>query len=377
MPFKFNVNREDFLKAVSAQLNITSKKGTLAILANVLLDVRPDHIVLTCTDLEIGLKQTIPAEVFESGILTLPAKKLFELARESGSTMISFKEIDNYWVEISADSSLYRLAGMAAHEFPQFPAYNEENMVSIESGILADLVDKTVYSIAQDKENMFTLTACLLQKVKQNDLFYLKMITSDGHRLTIMTKEIESNFENLHLNPITLIPRRGVQEIRKFCENKISFIFGVEEKQAVLKSDDSLLIIRLLEGDFPDFQGLLSNLQSKENQIHINRLRFLEGLRRINLFTEDLFHAIKIDIQENKMILTSQNADFGSAKDEFEIDYDGTPLSLGFNCRYFIESLQVMEGKTITANIKNHESPCMITSEDDVGFTSVIMPMKI
>jgi len=376
MAFQFNVNREDLLKAVGAQQNITNKKGTLAILANVLIDVGTDHVVLTCTDLEIGLKQTLPAEVFTTGTLTLPAKKLFELARESGSTTISFKETDNCWVEISAGSSLYRLAGMVADEFPQFPTYDEENMVEAESEIFNDLIDKTIFSIAQDKENMFTLTAGLLQKVKNDDQLFLKMITSDGHRLTIMSREIDSGFDAMRMNPLTLIPRRGVQEIRKFCENRTKFLFGIEEKQAVLKSDDSLLIVRLLEGDFPNFQGLISNVP-KDNAIHINRLRFLEGLKRINLFTEDLFHAIKIDIQGNKMILTSQNADFGSAKDEFDIEYTGKNLSLGFNCRYFIESLQVLEGKTITANISSHESPCIITSEEDPGFLSVIMPMKI
>ncbi|MCL2789527.1 MAG: DNA polymerase III subunit beta [Desulfobulbus sp.] len=376
MGFQFNVNREDLLKSISEQQNITNKKGTLAILANVLLEVGQNSVVLTCTDLEIGLKQTIPAEVFETGTLTLPSKKLFELARESGSTTISFKEMDNYWVEISAGSSLYRLAGMATDEFPQFPTYNEESMVRVESEILADLIDKTVFSIAQDKENMFTLTAGLLQKEKKDNKLFLKMITSDGHRLTIMNKEVDDSIDNLHINHITLIPRRGIQEIRKFCENKTSFLFGIEDKQSVLKSEDSLLIIRLLEGDFPDFQGLLKTL-SKDNSIYIDRLRFLEGLKRINLFTEDLFHAIKIDIQENKMVLTSKNSDFGSAKDEFDIDYSGNNLSVGFNCRYFIESLQVLEGKIVTASIKNQESPCMITSEEDVGFLGVIMPMKI
>jgi len=298
------------------------------------------------------------------------------LARESNSTIIEFKELDNHWVEITAGSSLYRLAGMLADEFPQFPAYDEHNMVQIESEVMADLVDKTVYSIALDKENMFTLTAALLQKVKKDDHLFLKMITSDGHRLTIMRREVDASLDDLHMNATTLIPRRGVQEIRKFCENKNVFSFGIEQKQAVLKSEESLLIIRLMEGDFPDFQGLL-NVLSKENSAYINRLRFLEGLKRINLFTEDLFHAIKIDIQDNKMVLTSQNADFGSAKDEFTVDYTGKPLSLGFNCRYFIESLQVMEGSVITASINNQESPCMITSEEDAGFLSVIMPMKI
>jgi DNA polymerase III subunit beta len=376
MGFQFNLGRDDLLRAVSAQQNITSKKGTLAILSNVLVDVRPEHVVLTGTDLEIGLKQTIPAEVLQTGILTLPAKKLFELARESGSTTISFNELDNHWVEITAGSSLYRLAGMVADEFPQFPAYDEHNMIEIESASMADLVDKTVFSIAQDKENLFTLTSAMLQKEKKDDHLYLKMITSDGHRLTIMSREVDASLDALQMNGNTLIPRRGVQEIRKFCENKNKFSFSIEEKQVVLKSEESLLIIRLMEGDFPDFQGLL-NILSKDNSIYIDRLRFLEGLKRINLFTEDIFHAIKIDIQENTMVLTSQNADFGSAKDEFNIEYSGENLSMGFNCRYFIESLQVMEGKTITASINNQESPCMITSDEDNGFLSIIMPMKL
>ena len=376
MAFQFNMGRDDFLRAIGAQQNITNKKGTLAILANVLLEVKPNQVVLTGTDLEIGLKQTIPAEVLETGTLTLPAKKLFEVARESGSSSLSFKELDNNWVEITAGSSVYRLAGMVADEFPQFPDYDEQNMIQIESAVIADLVDKTVFSIAMDKENMFTLTAALLQKVKIGDKLYLKMITSDGHRLTIMSREVEASLDNLKMNSTTLIPRRGVQEIRKFCENKNLFLIGIEEKKAVFKSEDSLLVIRLMEGDFPDFQGLL-NVLSKDNSIHIDRLRFLEGLKRINLFTEDLFHAIKIDIQKNKMVLTSQNADFGSAKDEFIVDYSGKNLSLGFNCRYFIESLQVMEGNIITASINSQESPCMITSDEDTGFLSIIMPMKI
>jgi len=376
MAFQFNINRDDLLRGISGQQNITSKKGTLAILSNVLLEVVEEQIVLTGTDLEIGLKQRIPAEVLASGVLTLPSKKLFEITRESGSTVLSFKELENQWVEITAGPSVYRLAGMVADEFPQFPDYKEEDMVVMESGIMIDLVEKTIFSIAQDKENMFTLTAAMLQKVNVDDQIFLKMITSDGHRLTIMNKEVDASIDTLAFQPTTLIPRRGVQEIRKFCENRHTFSFGLEEKQAVLKSDDSLLIIRLMEGDFPDFQGLL-NILSKDNSIQINRIRFLESLKRISLFTEELFHAIKMDVSENKIVLTSQNADYGSAKDEFEVIYAGEPLSLGFNCRYFIETLQVMEGKIITASINNQESPCMITSDDDPGFLSVIMPMKL
>ena len=376
MAFQFNISRDDLLKAISTQQNITSKKGTLAILSNVLLEVGHDKVTFTGTDLEIGLKQTVPAEVLSPGTLTLPAKKLFELARESGSSVISFKEDEKNWVEITAGPSVYRLAGMISDEFPQFPEYNEEAMVSVDSTIIADLVDKTIFSIAQDKENIFSLTAALFQKVKEDDKLFLKMISSDGHRLTIMSKEVDDSLDSLELNPITLIPRRGVQEIRKFCDNADSFSFGIEEKQAVLMSTDSLLIIRLMEGEFPDYQSILKGLSS-DNIIIIDRIRFLESLKRINLFTEDLFHAIKMEINDTNMVLTSQNADFGSAKDEFTVEYEGESLSMGFNCRYFMDTLQVIDGDVIKASIKSDESPCLITSDDDEGFISVIMPMKL
>ncbi len=375
MSFHFNIAREDLLRAIGAQQNITNKKGTMAILSNILLQVEQNQIIFTGTDLEIGLKESISAEIFEMGEITLPAKKLFEVARESGSTTISFKEKDNNWVEITAGSSFYTLAGMKSDEFPQFPEYDDNKLIEIESIVIGDLIDKTIFSIAQDKENMYSLTAALLQKVEDEGKQSMRLISSDGHRLSIMNKYTE-NITDLTLNPVTLIPRRGIQEMRKFIEGTDTISIGFEEKQAILKKNNSLLVIRLMEGEFPNFENIIKVI-SMDNIIFINRINFLESLKRINLFTEDMFHAIKIDIKGTKMVLTSQNADFGSARDELEVEYSGEPLSLGFNCRYFIEALQVMESNVIKAAISSDESPCLITSDEDEGFLSIIMPMKL
>ncbi|NLZ16851.1 MAG: DNA polymerase III subunit beta [Desulfobulbaceae bacterium] len=370
------VHRDDLLKAVNAQQNITNKKGSMAILSNLLLEAADNQLTCTGTDLEIGLKQTIAAEVVEPGCITLPAKKLFELARESGSADILIKEQDNAWVSIEAGPSNYRLAGMDPQEFPQFPPYNQEALLSLDSEILAEMIDKTSFSIALDKESIFSLTAALLQKHEEQGKFFLKMITSDGHRLTTMAREVDEGLSKMEIPPSTLIPRRGIQEIRKFCENRDSFLFSVEEKQVVLKSETSLLIIRLMKGDFPDFASVIKNI-SHENEVQINRVRFLEGLKRMNLFTEDIFHAIKISLAENTMILNSQHAEYGSATDSFAVQYTGDTVELAFNCRFFIDTVQVMEGDIIKATIQNKKSPCMITSEQDAGFLSVIMPMKL
>lgn len=375
MPFHFNIAREDLLRAISAQQQITNKKGTLAILANVLMEVKNNEIIFTATDLEISLKQTVPAEVFETGSLTIPSKKLFELARESGSPTLNFKEGEKNWINITSGSSTYRLAGMMTEEFPQFEQYNEEDLVETEGEVICDLIDKTIFSIATNKENVYTLNAALFQQLIENEKTIYRMVTSDGHRLSIMQREVQGaplpNFEKF-----ILIPRRGIQQIRKFGEEQDTFLLGVEHKKIVLKSDDALLVITLMEGEFPDFENIL-NFISKDYNIIINKILFIEALKRINLFTEGEFHAIKFELNNNQMVLTSEHADFGSARDEIAIEYSGEELSIGFNCRYFMDALQVMEGEDIQASISSNESPCLITSEEDEGFLGIIMPMKI
>lgn len=376
MAFHFNIARKDLFKVIGNQQNITGQKKTLAILANILIEVKENEIIFTGTDLDISLKQTISGEIFEQGTLTLPAQKLFEITRESSSEFISFKEEDNDWVTITSDSSVYKLAGIKSDTFPQFPEYNQNSMVKIESSVMIDLIDKTIFSIAKDKENMFTLTAAMLKKNEDGEKRSFQMVSSDGHRLSIMNREVGNSVDALDMNSIILIPRRGIREIHKFCEDNDSILIGFEDKKIILQLNDSILIVSLQEGDFPDFKPLFEMI-NKENIIYINRVNFLESLKRINLFTEDALNIVKIEVTENLMVLISQNSDFGSARDELEIEYSGDSLSLGFNCRFFIDALQVMEGDIINACISSDESPCLITSADDDGFLSIIMPMKI
>jgi DNA polymerase III subunit beta len=375
MPFHFNIAKKDLLDAISAQQNITNKKGNMAILSNVLMEVRGSEVIFTGTDLEVSLRQTVPAEVFEGGTLTVPSKKLFELVRESGSETINFKEEDKNWIRISAGSSTYRLNGMLTEEFPQFEYYNEQALADVEAEALCDLIDKTSFSIAADRENMYSLTAALLQKREEEGKTVLRMVTSDGHRLSIMHREA-AGMAGMDFGQSILIPRRGVQQVRKFCEELDSCRIGVDQKKLILESERSVLVIRLMEGDFPDFENILKALP-QDNSMFINKNLFIESLKRINLFTEDIFHAIRFEAQGNRLILTSENADFGSARDEIEITYSGHDLCMGFNCRYFIEALSVLEGDAISAAVSSDESPCLISSAADPGFLGIVMPMKL
>jgi DNA polymerase-3 subunit beta len=131
-----------------------------------------------------------------------------------------------------------------------------------------------------------------------------------------------------------------------------------------------------MNGDFPDYKNII-NMIKKEKCIEMKRVQFMNSMKKMNLFTEDRYNAVQFQIKPGKLILSSQSMDIGSAKDEIAITYDDAPLKLGFNGKYFIETMQVMSSETIKAYINSEESPCMIQGDDDPGFASIIMPMKI
>ncbi len=376
MALNCTVNKTTLLEGLSGLQNITNKRGTLAILSNILIETTNDHLILTATDLEVGLRLKVAAEIISMGSLTLPSKKIFEIVRESGSDTISIEETENSWVVITAGLSTYNLAGMASDEFPQFPDYDESSFLAFEANIFSELIDKIIYSIANEQENVYSLTAVLFEKEKRDDISYLRMISSDGHRLSIMEKDVAVNIDELKLNPVTLIPKKGIYEIKKFCENRDSVELSFEEKQMVIMDDDAVMVIRLKQGDFPQYNAIVQAVQLNQ-KIEIDRITFLDSLKRINIFTEDMFHTIQLNINNGEMILSSQNADLGNAKDIIEITYSGEPLSLGFNCRYFIEALQVMECDVVDAYINSNSSPCLMKSDMDEGFTSIVMPMQL
>ena len=216
----------------------------------------------------------------------------------------------------------------------------------------------------------------IYEKEKIEDRYFLRMVSSDGHRLSIMQKEVFTNLEKMELNEVTLIPKKGLQEWKKFCENRDSVDISFEKKQLVIRDKKAIMVIRLKHGEFPQYSAIIKAVELT-NCLKINRIPFLESLKRINIFTEDIFHTIQLNIDKGQMILSSQNADLGNAKDELSITYEGKPLTLGFNCRYFIETLQVMDCEIVDAYINSNSSPCLMKSEEDNGFISIIMPMQL
>ncbi len=371
------IEQQDIYEGLYNLQNITNKKGTLSILLNVLIETTEEGIFLTATDLEISLKTFINAEIKKEGRVTLPAKKFFEIVHASTEdSKIEIEEKDNSWVNIKSGDSTYNLAGMPPDEFPSFPQYEKNKFTTIESFIFQDLIEKTLYAAANEQENVYTLTSLLFQKESIEKNNYFKMIASDGHRLSVMSKNVLSNIDDISIKETTLIPKKGIQEWKRFCDSKDTIDISFDKNKVVLKSDKTVMFIRLKDGDFPNYKAII-NAVNKDNCIKVKRKTLLESLKRINLFTEDRFHTISLKINNNVMVLSSENIELGNARDQIKVEYNGEPLDLAFNCKYFIDTLQVMEGEYINAYINSKTSPSLIESEEDPGFISIIMPMQI
>jgi DNA polymerase-3 subunit beta len=373
---KINILRNDLFINISNLQNVTSKKGTIAILANILIETSTESIVLTATDLEVGIRIQVPAEIINHGSITLPARKFFEMIREINDDHIHLEVLENKWVKISTNSGNYNISGTDSEEYPSLPEFKNDILSSISCHIIAEAIDKTQFSIAQENDNQFNLMGVLFEKEIRDDKKYIRLISSDGHRLSFFEREIDTDISKLVIDNIILIPKKGMLEVRKLCDHNDFMEIGFDNKQAIFKSDKTIIFIRLLNGEFPNYRNIFKSI-NKKVYIEIDRINFISSMKRINLFTEDLYNSVNFYFSSNLLTLTSQNMDIGSAKEELIINYKGDDLILGFNGKYFVESLQVMNSNKIKAYINNEKSPCLIEGNDDPGFMSIIMPMKI
>jgi len=376
MSLVVNIAKDDLLSALAFIQNITTKPGTLAILSNILIETKNDIVELTGTDLEVGVKQKVPAEILSAGSITLPSKKLFEIVRESSDDHIHLEVQDNNWVKIVAGASNYNVAGMASEDFPTFPEYIEENLITLPAETIKDIIEKTIFSVASDSESTFILTGLLVEKEENEESHSLRMVSSDGHRLSLMKKNTEKDISSFQIGKTTIIPRKGAQEIKKLCEKSEIVSIGFEKKQAVLKSDNTTVIIRLMNGDFPDFRSLLDVIDM-DKFIEINRNSLLNSMKRMNLFAEEKFNIVKWNMENNVLTLTSQSMDIGNAQESIPIEYSDDSITLGFNGRYFVDTLQVMTSETVKIFLAGPGKPCLLKSEKEPDFISVIMPVEL
>ena len=370
---KLRLKKEELLKGVSQTQSIAEKRSSMPILSNLLLDVHEGQLAITATDLEITFRGTYEAEIIEEGRITVPARKFFEIVRILGDEQIYLEETDNYNLVLEGARSKYQLHGLSPEDFPPMPEYEGVNFIDVPSDKLMDMIDKTIHSIAVE-ETRYNLAGVFFEKMLYPDKGMVKMVSTDGHRLSLAEKEME-NLDDLEMEKGVIISKKGVAEMKKMAETVSSVKMGFTGNSGVVLGDRMVLVTRLLEGRFPDYNMVIPKKNNKV--MSTGRKDLLDMMRRVSVMSSDDFKAVKFSLAAKELTLIAVNPDIGEARDSLPVEYEGDLVEVGFNPRYFIEALSSLKSDIIEVSLLDQDHPCKLTAPEEKGFIGVIMPMKI
>jgi DNA polymerase-3 subunit beta len=327
--------------------------------------------------LETGIKRELTASVHQNGKASVSAKKIYEIVRELSDEIVHIQKKENHWITLQCGKSVFNLAGLDPDEFPSLPAYQEDYFSNVSTSLMRELIEKTVFA-ASNEESRYHLNGILLLQSKQGGKEILRMVATDGHRLSLIDRESQ---KIRGIEKGIIIPKKGVLEIRKIIGDKdgeegMDLYF--DRTHGFLKLGKSLLIIRLIEGDFPEYEQVVP--KGNDKKLLMKKEKMYGCLRRVSTMASERVEGIKLSLKNNLMELSSYHQDFGDAKEEVEVSYEGPTIEIGFNARYLIEALNVIDTDEVLMELKDEGSPGIIkppSSPEPSNQLCIIMPMRI
>jgi len=371
---KIKIKRDDILKGIQKTQGIVEKKGTMPILSNILIETGRESIDIIATDLEIGIKSSSPADVIEEGGITISARKTFEIMREIIGEDVLIEREENNWVKITDGHSEFRIMGLAKEEFPSLPEPEESSIFSMDSALLSDMLRKTIYS-SGESDTRYVLNGLLFLARQRPPGISLTMVGTDGHRLAIIDKSIESP-TGLGEEKKIVIPKKTAVELKKLLDEiGGSVSIGLNKNHIIFKMGSTILLSRLIEGSYPNYEQVLASTRDK--RISVDRILFLGALKRVSILSREKTNAVKLEIENDRILLTSNNPDIGEAKEVLEVSYKGDAMTIGFNARYLLDALTVMDGEKVRFDLHDPLSPTFLMEEGNEGYRCVVMPMRL
>ena len=371
----FTINKKDILGTLSRIQGILTRKSNLSITQNILIKTTEKGISISATDLETAFKGFYPAEIKESGILTINGQKFFEIVQKFPSDDINVNEIENQWIKIGNDKVDYHIIGMDHKNFPEIKKVDEIEFIEIDSYSFKNMIDKTIAISALSNEKRAHILGINFEKFKdENNKNVIRLVSTDGGRLSKMDYFCDDTLDFSDSQNI-IIPKKGLSELNKFIDSEGSIKIGLNKNYFVLKKENETVIINLLEGTFPVYSELIKT--NDEYIIKVNKNNFLMMLKRMSILYSDNYNSVSFKFANNKLFITASNPELGESKEDIDIDFQRDEIEAAFNPKYFIETLSLIGTENVILHVKDSESPCHIQSDTDDKFLNIIMPMKI
>jgi DNA polymerase III subunit beta len=371
---EFTVSKADLVRELSLSQGVVEKKTTIPILSNVLIEAIGDRIVLTATDLELGIRCSCPARVKKEGSGTVPARKLLDFVRLLPEGDVTVKFLENHWASITAGRSRTRIAGMSRESFPELPQMPAK-IAELPVKMVATMIARTQFAISTE-ESRFTLSGALLVMSPET----LTMVATDGHRLAYVQTKAESG--QVDTNFRALVPKKAMGELVKLADGadgeNAKANFSGDDNHLFFEVGDRLLITRKLTGNFPDFERALPKDHNLVAKLQKDEIR--AAIERVAQFADERSRAIRVQFTNGEVKIFSSSVEMGESEETVNSEYQGPDLEIGFNAQYLLDFLRAISQDQVAFELKDQKSAGELRPAGEAisdTYRYVVMPMRI
>ena len=367
---RFTITREKLQEGLTAVASTVPAKTTLPVLANILIETTDKGIRLSGTDLDIAVSTEVSADVDAQGAITIPAKKLAEIARELPPSPVKIAAAGEQRVTLDCGRSHFKILGLPKDEFPSFPAVKFKDSWRVRAGDLRKLIDHTAFAVSTE-ESRPILNGVLWELRAE----LMRMVATNGHRLAKM--EIPIATAGAPSSDL-IVPPKALDQIRR--------LFPEDEELEIAKGDNHLgfrspftsVFTRLIEGPYPNYLQVIP--KDNDKYAIADKVALTSALKRMSVIASDQTHRIRLSFNQALLKFSVQTPDLGEATDELPVRYDGDPLDIGFNANYLLEILRYIPTDEVKLTFKAPERAATLEPEgwsDPASYLTLVMPLRL
>src|SRR5689334_3235443 len=377
---KLTIERGALLKSLGHVQNVVERRNTIPILSNVLLEAGSNALGLTATDMDLTIIERVPVSVGTNGAATVPAHTLYDIVRKlpEGAQVEIGGEGDGSQAVVRAGRSKFSLPTLPREDFPATSGGDLPHKFSLAAKDLRSLIDRSRFAISTE-ETRYYLNGIYLHVSDgkgakgKGEGSHLRAVATDGHRLARVEMAAPAGAAGM---PGVIVPRKTVGELRKLIdETEEQIEVSLSDTRIRFAFDSVTLSSKLIDGNFPDYQRVIPT--GNDKTMTVDRRMFAEAVDRVSTIASEKSRAVKIALKKGSMTLSASSPEYGSANEELEIAYEGTPIEIGFNARYLLDITAQLQGTEAEFKLADAASPTLLGDAADASALYVLMPMRV
>jgi DNA polymerase III, beta subunit len=368
------IERGELLRALGHVASVVERRTTIPILSNVLLRARDSTLEFKATDLEREVIEAVSADVSAPGAVTVPAHILHDIVRKlpDGAQVDMRKDSEKERLTLAAGHARFALQTLPAEDFPDIGVGDMGQQFELSAQDMKRLIDKTQFAISTE-ETRYYLNGIYLHAAQSDNKPVLRAVATDGHRLAQVELPLPAGAQGM---PGVIIPRKTVHELHRLIEDSAAPVkVGVSPAKVRFEIGTVTLTSKLIDGTFPDYSRVIP--QGNDKEMKVTNAEFIGAVDRVSTIASERGRAVKLNIKGDKLVLSVNNPEGGSATEEIGIEYGSTPLEIGFNARYLLDIAAQLEGEHACFKLADPGSPTMVNDPGDLSALYVLMPMRV